>query len=224
MATSNSTSSIPPAPLLPKLAFSTSSFDLSAETDSTPNSETTTLTDRHDSLKESPRSSICSSRSTESSNPTTSKPPSTHKRVRFQESVCWSYFDVEQHIPTRPELEHKPSFLGRSWARFKSRNSSGDLDISSTTPAGLRHMQGKNGSVDMLTKVTTSPSGRPVLTRRTSSSSSSAAYSIQQPLRQSAGRRYDSADTHAVWRASAAKAKGDWDDLLSNPRQSRLYA
>ncbi|KAF2163562.1 hypothetical protein M409DRAFT_57447 [Zasmidium cellare ATCC 36951] len=223
MATPSSTSSIPPAPiLLPKLAFSSASFDLSADTDSTPNSETTTLTDRHDSLKESPRSSICSSRSTESSVPTSSK-QSSHKRVRFQESVCWSYFDVEQHITTRPELEHKSSFLGRSWARFKSRNSSGDLDISSTTPSGLRNMQGKNNSADMLSKVSTSPSGRPVLTRR-SSSSSSMAYSIQQPLRQSAGRRYDAAATHAIWRASAAKAKGDWDDLLSNPRSSRLYA
>lgn len=204
--------------LLPKLDFSRSS-GLSCDSDGATNSETTTLNDRHDSLKESPRSSICSSRSDESS-PTASK--QQPKRVRFQESVAWSYFDVEQHCTAQPDFDRKPSFLGRSWARFKSRNSSGDLDISSTS--GLGDMKRRNSSMDVLSKVTTSPSGRPVLTRRTSSTSSSNSYTIQQPLRESAGRRYDGADTHVNWRASAAKAKGDWDDLLSNPRQSRLYA
>lgn len=224
MASSHSASSaIPPTPLLPKLAFSSSSFDLSSDTDeSTPNSETTTLTDRHDSLKDSPRSSLCSSRSTESKHHKQHQP--SHKRVRFEESVCWSYFDVEQHIPTvAPTLDRKPSFLGRSWARFKSRNSSGDLDIS-TSALELRDLSRANLSVDALSRVAASPCGRPILTRRSLSSPSAPGYTIQQPLRESAGRRYDAAATHAIWRASAAKAKGDWGDLLSNPRSSRLYA
>lgn len=179
------------------------------------------MTDRHDSLKDSPRSSLCSSRSTESK---THKHQPLHKRVRFEESVCWSYFDVEQHLPTvAPTLDRKPSFLGRSWAKFKSRNSSGDLDISSTA-LELRDLSRGNSSVDAFSKVTASPCGRPILTRRSLSSPSAPGYSIQQPLRESAGRRYDAAATHAIWRASAAKAKGDWDDLLSNPRSSRLYA
>lgn len=201
----------PPVFHLPKL-----SFELPDSDSSTPNSETTTLNnDCHDSLKESPRSSICSDSDSDSPGTSSSKPP---KRVRFQESVCWSYFDVEQQPidPTPPQVAPaiKPSF----WARFKSRNSSGDLD----TSPGLRDIKRRNSSLDALSKVTTSSSGRPVLTRRSSSTSSTSSYTVQQPLRESAGRRYDEA--HATWRRSAATAKGSWDDLLSNPRQSRLYA
>ncbi|CAK3941716.1 Hypothetical predicted protein [Lecanosticta acicola] len=193
------------APSLPEL-----SFGLQSSSDSEPASETTTLNDPHDSVR-SPRSSLCSV-STDSlrTNPSAKQA----KRVRFEESVAWSYFDatelnnnasLSQPSPEELQYQRKPTI----WQRFRPRTPScedaGDLG------AQLRR---KNASMDALEmKPMKKASARPVLRK---------AYTVQAPIRETAGRRYTGAE--ATWTSNRGAAKGDWDSLLSNPRQSRLMA
>lgn len=194
------------APTLPELTFG-----LRSPPESEPASETTTLNnDRHDSIT-SPRSSLCSV-STDSlrTNPSAKQ----RKRVRFEDSVAWSYFDAVElnnndSLSRAPEslIQRKPSF----WQRFKQRNFSNEdaTDLDS-------QLKQRNASMDALEMkpIRTQPS-RPPLRK---------AYTVQAPIRETAGRRYTRADTHACWTATRGAAKGDWDSLLSNPRQSRLTA
>lgn len=205
MATECSTSTSAAAPALPSLDFSPAGC--SSNDSVTAPSETATLSERHDSRLTSPRSSL-SSCSTDSLRTNPSAKPA--KRVRFEESVCCSYFDINAEIPPpQPMLRRKPSF----WDRFKQKNISADQV--GTMPPDLQALKRRNFSADTL-----ETAGKTTARSRSGSSM----YSVQQPLRESAGRRYSGAETHACWRADTVTAKGDWGDLLSNPRQSRLIA
>ncbi|EME43490.1 hypothetical protein DOTSEDRAFT_72761 [Dothistroma septosporum NZE10] len=202
------------------------SLDLTSDADLTPASETTTLKSETSTLNEqnmsvaSSRSSICSF-STDNSNilsPLSST--KTAKKVRFEESVSWSYFD-DPASETRPEPDRRASFLGRSWQRFKQRNTSGDLDI--TPPAiQLQQLKRQNSSMDILSS--SQKGAKSSLLASSAARRSSMAYSERHPLREGTGRRFNGAKTHVTWRAREVTAKGDWGDLLSNPRQSALYA
>lgn len=188
------------------------SMDLASASDRTSASETTTTSERHDSA----RTSICSS-DTDSSNTISSK--KARKRVRFEESVCCSYFDANCWTPQpepepipQPQLQRRPSLMSRSWARIKLRNFSNESDVGSPTPANLERLKTENYSADLLD----------VGGRRSSFApgrSHSNIYSIQQPLRESAGRRYNRAQTTVCWKATAPTAKGDWGDLLGTRPQ-----
>lgn len=189
------------------------SMDLASASDGTNASETTTISERHDSA----RTSICSS-DTDSSNATSSK--KARKRVRFEESVCCSYFDATCWPPqtdseTTPQSQlqqRRPSFMSRSWARIKLRNSSTESDVGSTSPASLERLRRENYSADLLDAVGRRSSFAP-------GRSNSVVYSIHQPLRESAGRKYNRAQTTVCWKANAPSGKGDWDDLLGTKPQ-----
>lgn len=190
------------------------SMDLASASDRTRASETTTTSERHDSA----RTSICSS-DTDSSNTISSK--KARKRVRFEESVCCSYFDANCWTPQpepepisqpQPQLQRRPSLMSRSWARIKLRNFSNDSDVGSPPPANLERLKSENYSADLLDaggKRSSFAPGR----------SNSIAYTINQPLRESAGRRYNRAQTTVCWKATAPTAKGDWGDLLGTRPQ-----
>lgn len=201
------------------------SLDLTSDLDLTPASETTTLKSKTSTLTDqnvsvaSSRSSICSF-SSDNSNIISPLSTKTAKKVRFEESVSWSYF-IEPASETRPEPERRGSFLGRSWQRLKQRNTSGDLDI--TPPAiQLQQLKRQNSSMDMLSA--SQKSAKTSLLASSAARRSSLAYSEQHPLREGTGKRFNGAATHVTWRAGSATAKGDWGDLLSNPRRSALYA
>lgn len=196
------------APTLPTLEFSRGVH--SSNSSVTSPSETTTISERHDSRLTSPRSSL-SSCSTDSLRTNPSR--KTAKRVRFEESVCCSYFDIHAEIPPpQPTLQRKSSF----WGRFKQKNISADQV--GTMPPNLQALKRQNFSMDLL-EMDSRIVGKASARFRIAES-----YSVQQPLRESAGRKYSSAETRACWRADTVTAKGDWGDLLSNPRQSRLIA
>lgn len=200
---------------LPQLSLNlVLSMDLASASDRrTTASETTTISERHDSA----RTSICSS-DTDSSNTLSSK--KARKRVRFEESVCCSYFDANSCTPPpepeavpQPELRRRPSLMSRSWARITMRNSSND-SVGSSSPASLERLKSGNYSVDLLDAGGRRSSFAP-------GRSHSVAYSIHQPLRESAGRRYNRAQTTVCWKATAPTAKGDWDDLLGTTTPQR---
>lgn len=215
-------------PTLPHLSLSTSFTHERESSVSTTSGIGTPSTDRHDSIT-SPRSSLCSS-STDSL-AINAAPAKRHKRVRFEESVCWSYFDTTADMhepPPQPvpapapmllRYERRPSF----WQRFKQRNFSSESDVGSSH--GLQNLRKKNLSVDML--LGRRPSTPPVTAASPAAPvprNSSLSVSIQQPLRDSTGKRYDGADTRAHWQATRATEKGDWGDLLGGSRQSKLIA
>lgn len=188
------------------------SMDLASASDRTTALGTTTINERHDSA----RTSICSS-DTGSNNTISSK--KARKRVRFEESVCCSYFDAncwspqpEPEAVPQPQLRRKPSLMSRSWARIKLRNSSDDSDVGSSPPISLERLKNGNHSADLLDTAGRRSSFAPGRTH-------SLAYSIHQPLRESAGRRYNRAQTTVCWKAAAPTAKGDWDDLLGTKPQ-----
>uniref|UniRef100_A0A2D3V7F9 Uncharacterized protein n=1 Tax=Ramularia collo-cygni TaxID=112498 RepID=A0A2D3V7F9_9PEZI len=209
------------SPKLPVMSLNlVLSMDLASASDRTNASESTTISERHDSA----RTSICSS-DTDSSNTTSSK--KARKHVRFEENVCCSYFDANCWSPQpepepvpQPQLHRRPSLMARSWARIKLRNNSTESDVGSSSSASLDRLKGDNYSTDLLDagrgKASVAP-GR----------ANPYGYSIQQPLRESAGRRYSRAQTTVCWKAEPPTAKGDWGDLLGTrperPQMNRAF-
>lgn len=185
---------------------------LDTNSDHTVPSETSTLSGRHDSLASS-RSSIYSSNTSNCSQLSTSTKPT--KRVRFEESVCWSYFDANEEIPLRPQLRKRPSFMSRSWDRIITRNSPPASDVG-VPPAALSAMSDnlyqlkrRNSSVD-LSELASKATSR----YTTPGKASSLVLSVQQPLREGIGRRYNGAQTAARFMPKRHAPKGEWDDLL----------
>lgn len=194
---------------LPELSL-VLSMDLAS--DRTSASETTTVSERHDSA----RTSICSS-DTDSNNTTSFK--KARKRVRFEESVCCSYFDANSWSPQpdpepipQPQLQRRPSLMSRSWARIKLRNYSNESDVGSPPPVSLERLKSGNYSADLLHAGETRSPFAPGRTH-------TVIYTIQQPLRESAGRKYNRAQTTVCWKATAPTKKGDWGDLLGTAPQ-----
>lgn len=212
MQDSGSTS--PAAPMLPELALSLDLMSDNHMQDTGTASETTTLNERYDSLRSSRRSSICSY-STDNSH--SFRAPKVIKRVRFEESVSWSYFDDSIPESTRPELEKKPSFLGRSWQRLRQRNSSTEFDLEAGTATDAQDAKRRSISVDLVEMA-------PKASRKSARSEPKTNYgfSIQQPLRESTGRKYNRADTQISWRTSTQAPKGDWGALLGSARPASL--
>lgn len=205
------------------LEFLTMDLDLglrsdAIDIDTSPSSETTTLSGRHDSLS-SGRPSLCSSRTSACSQiGTTAKPV---KRVRFEESASWTFFDDNEGMPTRPQLRKRPSFMTRSLDRIMTRNTA-DADIGvppaalSAMTENLRQLKRRNSAIDIGDLATKTTSRYSTPGRR-----DSLILTVQQPLRQSAGRRYNNAQTPA--RVPAVPApKGDWGDLLGPPKSNPL--
>lgn len=238
----------PPPPMELKLSLfqalsldmDTASLDFSNSSGATTpqtNSETTTLNGRLDSLASSRTSLSSSSYGSACSNVSPLSPtPKSTKRVRFEESVSWSYFDENLDHLVRPSMVKRPSLLTRSWDRMSSRNSSIDSDIQRPTsspspPQHLYTIKRPDSGLDLVGMGDASPTRK--LSRRDPSPPqatsrpgrrSTFSYSIQQPLRESAGRKYSGAETVACFRTKPVAAKGDWGDLLTNPRRSALMA
>ena len=188
---------------------------LGDDTETTPSSETTTLSERQSSIT-SPRSSICSSNTSNTSareSTTASKPT---KRVRFEEAVSCSFFEENLEHLARPPLHKRPSFVQRSWERIKTRNGSVESDIAlASIPATTRNpytITRRSSSSDLSSNTTKRPALAP----------KSLSYTIQQPLRESAGRKYDEAQTIAYYRTKPTTTKGDWDDLLGPAKTSTM--
>jgi hypothetical protein len=108
--------------------------------------------------------------------------------------------------------------VARSWQRFTSRNGSGEL-----TPQPQPSMYSVYGgsSVPDVSELGTKPVKRSSFVP---GRSAAPVYSIEQPLRESAGRRYDGTQTTVNWKAKPCVAKGDWNDLLgpSRPKPTRM--
>ncbi|EME82265.1 uncharacterized protein MYCFIDRAFT_211578 [Pseudocercospora fijiensis CIRAD86] len=228
MQDTNATAATPTAPmeldrklsLLEALQLHELDLDLKLrlgdDTETTPSSETTTLSERQSSIT-SPRSSICSSNtSTTSARGSTAKPT---KRVRFEESVSCSFFEENLEHLARPPLHKRPSFVQRSWDRIKTRNSSVESEIAlASIPATTRNpytITRRSSSSDLL-EASSNAAKRPLLAPK------SLSYTIQQPLRESAGRKYDEAQTIAYYRTKPTTAKGDWDDLLGPAKTNTM--
>ncbi|KAF7186227.1 hypothetical protein HII31_12469 [Pseudocercospora fuligena] len=225
MQNTNATAAPPTAPmeldrklsLLEALQLDELDLDLKLrlgdDTETTPSSETTTLSERQSSIT-SPRSSICSSNtSNTSARESTAKPT---KRVRFEESVSCSFFEENLEHLARPPLHKRPSFVQRSWERIKTRNGSVESDIAlASIPATTRNpytITRRSSSSDLNSNTTKRPALAP----------KSLSYTIQQPLRESAGRKYDEAQTIAYYRTKPTTTKGDWDDLLGPAKTSTM--
>ncbi|KXT08418.1 hypothetical protein AC579_6523 [Pseudocercospora musae] len=194
---------------------------LGDDTETTPSSETTTLSERQSSIT-SPRSSICSSNTSNTSARGSTTAPKPTKRVRFEESVSCSFFEENLEHLARPPLQKRPSFVQRSWERMKTRNGSVESDISipATSTRNPYYTITRRSSSSDLTAATTTTT---TTTKRPALAPKSLSYTIQQPLRESAGRKYDEAQTIAYYRTKPTTTKGDWDDLLG-PTKTRTVA
>ncbi|EGP85025.1 uncharacterized protein MYCGRDRAFT_110482 [Zymoseptoria tritici IPO323] len=170
---------------------------------------------RHDSA----RASICSNdtdRSSTSSGTTSSSTKKSHKRVRFQESVCCSYYNADLD-PPRPEPRPIPQRRASFWQRITKGNWSGELDL--PTRSSMYSIQVGSSVPDITELGTVKPAKRSSFAP---GRSAAPIYSIEQPLRESAGRRYDGTQTTVNWKAKPVVAKGDWNELLgSRPKPTR---
>lgn len=199
------------------------------ETENVPSSETTTLSGCHDSLS-SGRNSMASSRT--SNNSTCSQLSSIAKpvkRVRFEETASWTFFDDNEVMPERPEirkrpeLRKRPSFMTRSMDRIMTRKSIPIETDPGVPPAALsamtenlRQLKRRNSAIDIASVANKTTSRYSTPGRR-----DSLVITVHQPLRESAGRRYSNAQTPA--RTPAAPApKGEWGDLLGTPKPNPL--
>jgi hypothetical protein len=217
--------SIPPSAPLSPLNFVNIDLNLrlGSSSESLPSSETTTLSGRDDSIDSSDHS-LCSSRTSSSSGQSTKQ----GKRVRFEESVSWSFFD-EQEGMARPQLRKQSSFLSRSWDRVATRNhpvSEPEISNIGVPPAALsaltehlNHLKRRNAGVDLATLALKTTSRYATPGRK-----ESLVLTIEQPLHEGTGRRYKAANTslrdQTPVAATPSAPKGDWGDLLGSSKSN----
>ncbi|CAK1365842.1 hypothetical protein CB0940_09694 [Cercospora beticola] len=192
----------------------------SSDVDSTRSAETTTLNSRHDSLS-SGRASSCSSRTSDCGHLSPNAKPV--KRVRFEESASWTFFDENESFPQRPRLSKRPSFMTRSLDRIMTRGSS-ETDVGvppaalSAMTENLKQLKRRNSTVDIAELATKTTSRYSTPGRR-----DSLVITVHQPLRECPGRRFNRAQTPKLPVVPAAPApKGDWDSLLGPPKPNPL--
>jgi hypothetical protein len=206
---------------VPSLDSASDSDRAASPSDSSSSSSSSNDSKRHDSA----RTSICSNdtdRSSNSSATTSSSTKKSNKRVRFQESVCCSYYNADLD-PPRPEptpmVNRRASFMTRSWQRITKRNFSGELDLQPRS-SSIYTIHAGSSVPDITELGSIKPAKRSSFVP---GRSAAPVYTIEQPLRESAGRRYDGTQTTVNWKAKPCVAKGDWNDLLgSRPKPTRM--